>query len=218
MKLERYYNELKVINFIQRIEAAGDNIYDNQELDQVIRKIVERSLKGSSRSLANAIPLIVNREYRTLAAIRKSSWEQLGLTKPEITSEEKCQITGLTLDDFKKIAQYAMKKKHATSQDAAAPAQPADKWACSACTFVNEPALTECEMCETKKKVATKPSDDAAANSWQCKVCTFMNEQDDTSCEICSSAKGAESPSDAAQGEEEKKDEGDAEEKAEEPK
>ena len=29
LKLERYYTELKVINFIKKIEDAGETVYDN---------------------------------------------------------------------------------------------------------------------------------------------------------------------------------------------
>ena len=51
----------------------------------------------------------MNREYRTLAAIRQSSWEQLGLSKPELTMEEKSEITGLSVDELKKFSSAAMK-------------------------------------------------------------------------------------------------------------
>ena len=59
-----------MLNFIAKIEQAGEAVYDDQKLDQEIRRIADKSLKGASKSLANAIPLIVNRDYRTQEAIR----------------------------------------------------------------------------------------------------------------------------------------------------
>ena len=51
----------------------------------------------------------MNREYRTLAVIRQSSWEQLGLSRPELTMEEKSEITGLSVDELNKFSSAAKK-------------------------------------------------------------------------------------------------------------
>ena len=139
--------------------------------------------------------------------MRQSSWEQLGLVKPDLTAGEKSKITGLTVKDFQKIAQVAMKEEKRQLEEQRAleaakkatdstEAQISETWECSACTYANQASLTECEMCQTKNSTVKKSSEEAgdAGATWTCNVCTFINEQDDAACEICSSAKGADRP------------------------
>ena len=73
--------------------------------------IAMKSLNGADRSVASAIPFIISRDYRTLAAIKTTSWEDLGLEQPVLTMEEKSEVTGLSVDEYKAIAEAANKAK-----------------------------------------------------------------------------------------------------------
>lgn len=74
-------------------------------------RIAQESLPVIDRSLDRARPYIVNRDYRTVAVIRDSDWEQLGLKEPEISIEEKSAVTGISVEEYKRIAEKAMKAK-----------------------------------------------------------------------------------------------------------
>ena len=73
--------------------------------------IAMKSLNGADRSVASAIPFIISRDYRTLAAIKTTSWEDLGLEQPVLTMEEKSEVTGLSVEEYKAIAEAANKAK-----------------------------------------------------------------------------------------------------------
>ena len=77
----------------------------------MIRQVAMKSLSGADRSVLNAISYILSRDYRALAAIKASSWETLGLEQPVLTIEEKSEITGISVDEYKAIAEAANKAK-----------------------------------------------------------------------------------------------------------
>lgn len=65
-------------------------------------------------------------------------------------------------------------------------------WTCE-CTYVNNPDLTECEVCETKRVYepsthvkTTKALSSSVYIGWTCKACTFLNEDNSaTNCRMC---------------------------------
>ena len=52
-----------------------------------------------------------------------------------------------------------------------------DKWNCSLCTFLNDPAASKCDICGTAKSIEN--------DTWSCLRCTFNNTSGSTSCSIC---------------------------------
>ena len=86
--------------FIQRLKEAGE-LQDGSQMAATVQKIASASLQGSEKSLLRAKQAILNRHYRTIGSIRKSSWEELGIQMPELTIEEKCEITGLSLEEYR---------------------------------------------------------------------------------------------------------------------
>ena len=133
-------------------------------------RIAQESLPVIDRSLDRARPYIVNRDYRTVAVIRDSDWEQLGLKEPEISIEEKSAVTGISVEEYKRIAEKAMKAK----QDA------------------EEKKLRKAE--EAKMKAEGKvpvPKEEPAKEStnylqpWNCSACTFRNSHVNKVCEAC---------------------------------
>ena len=101
-KLKHYLNDMKAQMLVQKITEAGD-VSSDATLTALIRSILSRCRMGAV-SLAKSIELLVNRDYRALAVIKNSTWEELGLEEPELTLDEKAEITGLTVEEYKKIA------------------------------------------------------------------------------------------------------------------
>ena len=93
--------------YIAKIRNVGENIESSSDLAQEIRQITE-ALTGADRQIKNAIQHILNRDYRTISAIMKCTWEQLGLDEPQYTLEDKSEITGISVEEYKQIAEAAM--------------------------------------------------------------------------------------------------------------
>ena len=89
--------------YIAKIRNVGENIEPSSDLAQEIRQITE-SLTGADRQIKNAIQHILNRDYRIVSAIMRCTWEQLGLDEPQYTLEEKSEITGISVEEYKEIA------------------------------------------------------------------------------------------------------------------
>jgi len=53
-----------------------------------------------------------------------------------------------------------------------------EAWACTACTYVNEPSRSHCEMCN-----AVRPT---KSPTWACMKCTYANKSHRSDCEMCS--------------------------------
>ena len=64
-------------------------------------------------SMADSIEYIVNRDYRVRAVISSTSWEQLGISEPDLNLEEKSSITGISVEEYEKIAEKEAKAKQA---------------------------------------------------------------------------------------------------------
>lgn len=81
-------------------------------------------------------------------------------------------------------------------------------WSCGACTFLNETATEECQMCGTAKPdgaggddvpLRSEPAqaqpqpEEAGVNleAWNCGACTYENTLDKTACEMCGTARPA---------------------------
>jgi Caulimovirus viroplasmin/Zn-finger in Ran binding protein and others len=56
--------------------------------------------------------------------------------------------------------------------------EPSMAWACSSCTFVNDPAAMTCELCMSAR---------CRQDAWACLRCTFQNEIESTNCVMCDS-------------------------------
>ena len=93
--------------YIAKIRNVGENIETSSDLAQEIRQITE-ALIGADRQIKNAIQHILNRDYRIISAIMKCTWEQLGLDEPQYTLEDKSEITGISVEEYQKIAEAAM--------------------------------------------------------------------------------------------------------------
>ena len=62
------------------------------------------------------------------------------------------------------------------------PAASGSWWTCAACTYVNSPDATTCQIC------SSAPSD---GRQWMCPVCTYLNGFGDSKCTMCSSDRPA---------------------------
>ena len=103
-KLDRFLNDMKAQIFISKVFDAGvEGVEADNDLAERIRSIAASCLTGADRSLANAISLVCNRDYRTLAVIKKRSWQELGLDEPQLTVEERAEGTGIPLEEYRKI-------------------------------------------------------------------------------------------------------------------
>ena len=103
-KLDRFLNDMKAQIFITKVSDVGPaGVEQDDSLAECIRRIAASCLTGADRSLANAVDLICNRDYRTLAVIKKSSWDELRLVEPQLSVEEKAEATGISLEEYRKI-------------------------------------------------------------------------------------------------------------------
>jgi len=132
------------------------------------------------------VQLISNRDYRTIAVIKSSSWEDLGLEEPQLTVEEKAEGIGMPVEDYRKIAMLTeqfrqLKEKKLEEQpeveaeenveeDVAVtenqPIKPPEttliSWNCVACTYRNTSSHRMCEICATPRATAArKPNQDS---------------------------------------------------------
>lgn len=80
-QLQGFMNDMKAQMLIAQLMDAGQ-LDSESALASRVRLIADKSLTGADKALANATHLIISRDYRTMAAIKKSSWEALGLEQP----------------------------------------------------------------------------------------------------------------------------------------
>jgi hypothetical protein len=60
-----------------------------------------------------------------------------------------------------------------------------DTWDCPACSFRNASALTQCEMCETRRSSASLASEAPATALWTCRSCGVKNADGNAACTMC---------------------------------
>lgn len=133
-----------------------------------------RRSRKRSRSQSRRRPPSRTRRPRTCSAVRSTSppgmrsqrspstWAHDRWRGPVVPSEAPAEVMEVTGED--------------------------GEWACRACTFVNNPLLPTCEVCDTPRSAGPQQP---AARQWMCAVCTFMNHPGLNECEMCNTGRGA---------------------------
>ena len=88
--------------FIARVLEAGE-IDPNSELATLIRTLTQ-SCSMAAHTLQASVEAVCARKLEAMTAIHATSWETLGLTEPTSTLEEWSQVTGIEMEEMRKLA------------------------------------------------------------------------------------------------------------------
>ena len=101
-KIKQHLKYLKIALFIEKVTSV--EITKNSMIYKILRKLI-------GRSIPTTIERVVQRKFDAIDAINNSSWEALDLVEPELSEEDKAKITGIEVDEWKKLNALKGKKE-----------------------------------------------------------------------------------------------------------
>jgi thiol-disulfide isomerase/thioredoxin len=176
---QRLYHEEESLR--ARKQAEAESAVEMARMDKLAREIEKKELEEAQA-----------RDWKEIQEMRKLAAMEERWTCVACTFKNEPTAAFCTVCESKRPDQAASERKQDIQdmEDVGEGSDGPTFWACASCSYNNDQANTQCEVCNAPKPKAQRQQK-KIVSLWSCPVCTRLVTSDKAQCDVCTSDKEA---------------------------